>query len=60
MKKTEPTPETPVPSSTASGETEHHEHPKGLYVLFGSEAWERFSYYGMRAQLVLYMVNHLK
>jgi len=29
-------------------------------VLFGSEAWERFSYYGMRALLVLYMVNHLK
>jgi POT family proton-dependent oligopeptide transporter len=37
-----------------------HEHPKGLYVLFGAEAWERFSYYGMRALLVLYMVNHLR
>lgn len=35
------------------------EHPKGLYFLFGAEAWERFSYYGMRALLVLYMVNHL-
>ncbi|MCS6900079.1 MAG: peptide MFS transporter, partial [Myxococcales bacterium] len=36
------------------------EHPQGLYVLFGAEAWERFSYYGMRALLVLYMTKHLK
>jgi POT family proton-dependent oligopeptide transporter len=35
-------------------------HPKGLYVLFFSEAWERFSFYGMRALLVLYLVNQLK
>ena len=35
-------------------------HPRGLYVLFGSEMWERFSYYGMRALLVLYLVKHLK
>ncbi len=35
------------------------EHPRGLYVLFGAEAWERFSYYGMRALLVLYMTRHL-
>lgn len=34
-------------------------HPSGLYVLFGAEAWERFSYYGMRALLVLYLVNKL-
>jgi POT family proton-dependent oligopeptide transporter len=34
-------------------------HPKGLGFLFASEMWERFSYYGMRALLVLYMVNHL-
>ncbi|MEY4373848.1 MAG: hypothetical protein RL760_14 [Candidatus Eisenbacteria bacterium] len=34
-------------------------HPKGLFVLFLTEMWERFSYYGMRALLVLYMVNHL-
>ncbi len=33
--------------------------PPGLYVLFFAEAWERFSYYGMRALLVLYMVGHL-
>lgn len=30
-------------------------HPKGLYVLFATEMWERFSYYGMRALLALYM-----
>ncbi|MFT5050300.1 MAG: POT family proton-dependent oligopeptide transporter [Chlamydiales bacterium] len=30
-------------------------HPKGLYTLFFTEMWERFSYYGMRALLVLYM-----
>ncbi|MEZ4913867.1 MAG: peptide MFS transporter [Chitinophagales bacterium] len=31
-------------------------HPRGLYVLFFTEMWERFSYYGMRAILVLYLV----
>mgnify|MGYP002565878576 CR=1 FL=1 len=30
-------------------------HPPGLYMLFATEAWERFSYYGMRAILVLYL-----
>ncbi|MBC7386532.1 MAG: peptide MFS transporter [Cryobacterium sp.] len=34
-------------------------HPKGLYVLFFTEMWERFSYYGMRALLVLYMTKYL-
>ncbi len=34
-------------------------HPKGLSVLFATELWERFSYYGMRALLVLYMVDYL-
>jgi POT family proton-dependent oligopeptide transporter len=32
-------------------------HPKGLFVLFFAEMWERFSYYGMRAILTLYMVS---
>ncbi|MBK0402945.1 peptide MFS transporter [Adhaeribacter sp. BT258] len=32
-------------------------HPKGLYLLFMTEMWERFSYYGMRALLMLYLVN---
>lgn len=35
-------------------------HPKGLFVLFFTEMWERFSYYGMRALLVLYLVNYFK
>ena len=34
-------------------------HPRGLFVLFFSELWERFSYYGMRALLTLYMVKYL-
>src|SRR5512144_251824 len=34
-------------------------HPKGLFYLAFTEAWERFSYYGMTALLVLYMVNQL-
>ncbi len=34
-------------------------HPKGLYLLFVTEMWERFSYYGMRAIFVLYLVNAL-
>jgi len=34
-------------------------HPKGLYLLFMTEMWERFSYYGMRAVLVLYMTKAL-
>ena len=33
-------------------------HPKGLFVLFFAEMWERFSYYGMRALLVLYLTQH--
>ncbi|HLU48677.1 MAG TPA: oligopeptide:H+ symporter [Planctomycetota bacterium] len=35
-------------------------HPKGLSVLFFSELWERFSFYGMRALLVLYMYEELR
>ena len=35
-------------------------HPRGLYVLFTAEMWERFSYYGMRALLILYLTKHLK
>jgi len=32
-------------------------HPKGLYLLFATEMWERFSYYGMRAVLVLFLTK---
>src|SRR5881396_480741 len=34
-------------------------HPRGLSTLFFTETWERFSYYGMRAFLILYMVHAL-
>ena len=34
-------------------------HPRALTFLFATEMWERFSYYGMRALLVLYMVKYL-
>ena len=33
-------------------------HPRGLYVLFFAEMWERFSYYGMRAILIFYLTWH--
>ena len=33
-------------------------HPKGLYVCFFTEMWERFSFYGMKALLLLYLVKH--
>jgi POT family proton-dependent oligopeptide transporter len=33
-------------------------HPRGLYILFFAEMWERFSYYGMRGLLVMYMTQH--
>jgi POT family proton-dependent oligopeptide transporter len=42
-------------SSAAAAPTRGH--PKGLYLLFTTEMWERMSYYGMRALLVLYMVG---
>ncbi|MFQ5462480.1 MAG: peptide MFS transporter [Phycisphaerae bacterium] len=44
----------------SSGKGEFLGHPKGLYILFFTEMWERFSYYGMRALLVLYLVDFFK
>ncbi|OWW26307.1 MFS transporter [Zobellia sp. OII3] len=41
----------------APHEKELFGHPVGLYILFFTEMWERFSYYGMRAILVLYLVT---
>ena len=35
-------------------------HPKGLFLLFTTELWERFSYYAMRAILVLYLVDKVQ
>jgi len=42
-------------SAAASAAAVPKKHPRGLYTLFFTEMWERFSYYGMRALLVLYM-----
>jgi POT family proton-dependent oligopeptide transporter len=46
-----------TPTLTKNSETQQ---PKGLYLLFFTEMWERFSFYGMRALLVLYLVNQFK
>ena len=47
----------------ASGAIARHEemfgHPKGLFFLAFTEMWERFSFYGMRTLLILYMVQDL-
>ena len=40
----------------APGDATFFGHPRGLATLFFTEMWERFSYYGMRALLVLFMV----
>jgi POT family proton-dependent oligopeptide transporter len=51
--------QTPVPAAAGSAaDTDHgfFGHPRGLSTLFFTEMWERFSYYGMRAFLILYMV----
>ena len=34
-------------------------HPQGLFILFFTEMWERFSFYGMRALLVLFLMSSL-
>lgn len=39
--------------------TASQKHPKGLWVLFGTEMWERFNFYGMRTLLTLFIVNSL-
>ncbi len=41
--------------TTTDSVTNFRHHPRGLYTLFFTEMWERFSYYGMRALLVLFM-----
>ena len=46
-------------SSEAVGESQFMGHPKGLFFLAFTEMWERFSFYGMRGLLVLYMAQDL-
>ncbi len=42
----------------ARADTDIMGHPRGLTILFFTEMWERFSYYGMRALLILYLSDH--
>ncbi|RPI09314.1 MAG: MFS transporter, partial [Acidobacteriales bacterium] len=45
-----------VEARAAAGATGFFGHPRGLATLFMTELWERFSYYGMRALLILFMI----
>ncbi len=47
------------PSAVAARDTSFFGHPRGLSTLFFTEMWERFSYYGMRAILILFMTAPL-
>ena len=47
----------PAPHPAADAKT-FLGHPRGLFVLFFAEMWERFSYYGMRALLIFYLTQH--
>ena len=50
--------DSPVSTETASQGDTILGHPKGLFVLFFTEMWERFSYYGMRGLLIVYLTQH--
>src|SRR5215472_8993975 len=50
---------TASPTLDSPAQRELFGHPRALSFMFATEMWERFSYYGMRALLVLYMVNYL-
>src|SRR5215469_5727628 len=52
-------PQTERAAATPSGGRDVFGHPRGLAVLFATEAWERFSYFGNAALVVLYMVKYL-
>src|SRR3954470_23276206 len=52
-------PRHPMGATAQNSSPEFLGHPRGLAFLFATEMWERFSYYGMRALLVLYMVKYL-
>jgi len=41
-----------------AGDTSFFGHPKGLLILFLTEMWERFSFYGMRGLLIIYLTQH--
>ena len=46
------------PSRAATARDDFLGHPKGVYVCFFTEMWERFSFYGMKALLLLYLLQH--
>lgn len=46
-------------NNAVESEAKRSGHPKGLYILFATEMWERFNYYGMRSVLVLFMTKAL-
>ncbi len=52
-------PDLPARPRSDAARDEFLGHPRGLGFLFATEMWERFSYYGMRALLVLYMVKYV-
>lgn len=50
--------DTSTPATTASSDRSFFGHPRGLAILFFTEMWERFSYYGMRGLLIIYLTQH--
>ena len=48
----------PMQAAVTDTSSEFLGHPKGLFICFATEMWERFSFYGMRALLVLYLTQH--
>jgi proton-dependent oligopeptide transporter, POT family len=51
---------TAIAAAAAPSRDELFGHPKGVYVCFFTEMWERFSFYGMKALLLLYLLQHHK
>ena len=49
---------TATPATAENKDTSFFGHPKGLAILFLTEMWERFSYYGMRGLLIIYLTQH--
>ena len=45
-------------STEPAGSQDFLGHPKGLYICFGTELWERFSFYGMKYLLLLYLTKY--
>jgi len=50
----------PASATRAASRDDFLGHPKGVYVCFFTEMWERFSFYGMKALLLLYLLQHHK